>query len=90
MVFAACGITGYALADLEYGPNGGGNIMVSTVGRTIPSGDAMATVALLVTNDKATYRFIRRPQEPSIPTKSPSSSPWLARKTSSRSTAACA
>lgn len=62
MVFAACGITGYALGDLDYGKNGGGNIMVSAIGRTIPSGDAMATVALLVTNDKATY-FIRRPQD---------------------------
>src|SRR5436190_16643604 len=55
MVFAASGITGYALGDLDYGPKGGGNIMVSTVGRTIPSGDAMHTVALLVTNDEATY-----------------------------------
>lgn len=62
MVFAACGVTGYALGDLEYGKGGGGNIMVSTVGRTIPSGDAMHTVALLVTNDQATY-FIRRPQD---------------------------
>ncbi|AIE87056.1 hypothetical protein [Fimbriimonas ginsengisoli] len=62
MVFAACGITGYALGDLDYGKNGGGNIMVSTVGRTIPSGDAMHTVALMVTNDQATY-FIRRPQD---------------------------
>ncbi len=62
MVFAACGITGYALGDLEYGPRGGGNIMVSTVGRTIPSGDAMHTVAMMVTNDQATY-FIRRPQD---------------------------
>ena len=62
MVFAASGITGYALGDLDYGKSGGGNIMVSTVGRTIPSGDAMHTVALLVTNDQATY-FIRRPQD---------------------------
>lgn len=62
MVFAACGITGYALGDLDYGKNGGGNIMVSNVGRTIPSGDAMHTVALLVTNQEATY-FIRRPQD---------------------------
>ncbi|MES1227440.1 MAG: hypothetical protein ABUL72_02150, partial [Armatimonadota bacterium] len=62
MVFAACGITGYALGDLDYGPKGGGNIMVGTVGRTIPSGDAMHTVALIVTNDTATY-YIRRPQD---------------------------
>jgi len=62
MVFAACGITGYALGDLEYGKNGGGNIMVSTLGRTFPSGDAMHPIALLVTNNEATY-FIRRPQD---------------------------
>ena len=37
MVFAAVGITGYALADLDFGTNGGGNIMVSTVGHLIRS-----------------------------------------------------
>src|SRR5688572_7296230 len=62
MVFAACGITGYALADLCYTQNGGGNIMGSLVARTIASGDALQTVALVVTNDEATY-LIRRPRE---------------------------
>src|SRR5262245_30334519 len=62
MVFAACGITGHALADLCYTPNGGGNIMAGLVARTIASGDALQTVALVVTNDEATY-LIRRPRE---------------------------
>jgi len=62
LVFAACGITGYALADLCYTQTGGGNIMAGLVSRTIASGDALQTVALVVTNDEATY-LIRRPRE---------------------------
>ena len=62
LVFAACGITGYALADLCYTQTGGGNIMAGLVARTIASGDALQTVALVVTNDEATY-LIRRPRE---------------------------
>jgi hypothetical protein len=62
LVFAACGITGYALADLCYAPDGGGNIMAGLVARTIASGDGLQTVALVVTNDEATW-LIRRPQE---------------------------
>jgi len=62
LVFAACGITGYALADLCYTQSGGGNIMAGLVARTIASGDALQTVALVVTNDEATY-LIRRPRE---------------------------
>src|SRR5687768_13694293 len=62
LVFAACGVTGYALADLCYTQSGGGNIMAGLVARTIASGDALQTVALVVTNDDATY-LIRRPRE---------------------------
>src|SRR5262245_57726687 len=46
LVFAACGITGHALADLCYAPGEGGNIMAGLVARTIASGDGLQTVAL--------------------------------------------
>jgi hypothetical protein len=62
LVFAACGITGHSLADLCYNRDGGGNIMAGLVARTIASGDGLQTVALIITNDEATY-FIRRPRE---------------------------
>jgi hypothetical protein len=62
LVFAACGITGHSLANLCYSPDGGGNIMAGLVARTIASGDGLQTVALIVTNDEATY-LIRRPRE---------------------------
>jgi hypothetical protein len=62
LVFAACGLTGHALADLSFDRDGGGNIMAGLVARTIASGDGLQTVALIVTNDEATY-LIRRPRE---------------------------
>jgi hypothetical protein len=62
LVFAACGITGHALADLNYAKEGGGSIMAGLVARTIASGDGLQTVSLVVTNDEATY-LIRRPRE---------------------------
>jgi hypothetical protein len=62
LVFAACGITGHSLADLCYDRDGGGNIMAGLVARTIASGDGLQTVALIVSNDEATY-LIRRPRE---------------------------
>jgi hypothetical protein len=62
MVFAGCGITGHALADLCYAPGGGGSIMAGLVARTIASGDGLQTVALIVINDQASY-LIRRPRE---------------------------
>jgi hypothetical protein len=62
LVFAACGVTGHALADLCYAPGGGGGIMAGLLGRTVASGDGLQTVALVVTNDAATY-LIRRPRE---------------------------
>jgi hypothetical protein len=62
LVFSAAGITGHALADLNFEPGQGANIMGGMTGRVIPSGDAAQTVSLFVTNDSATY-WIKRPQE---------------------------
>src|SRR5437773_9883098 len=39
LVFATCGITGHALADLCYGKDGGGSLMAGLVARTVASGD---------------------------------------------------
>lgn len=55
LVFAACGITGHALADLTYASGEGGNIMGGLVARTIASGDGLQTVALVVINDSSTH-----------------------------------
>lgn len=62
MAFAACGITGSALADLSYAADGGGSIMSGLVGRTIASGDGIQTVSLIVINDDGAW-LVRRPQE---------------------------
>jgi hypothetical protein len=62
LVFAACGMTGHALAELCYAPGGGGTIMGGLVGRTIASGDGLQTVSLIVINDQGTW-LVRRPQE---------------------------
>jgi len=62
LAFAACGITGYALADLSYGPGEGGSMLAGRLGRTIASADALNTVAVVVTNDHATY-LLKRTQD---------------------------
>ena len=67
LAFAACGVTGYALAELPYQTGltpdaGGGNIMKQFVGRTAPSADALHTVTVFVTNDEGTW-MLRRPQD---------------------------
>lgn len=67
LAFAACGVTGYALAELPYHTGstpdaGGGNIMKQFVGRTAPSADALHTVTVFVTNDDGTW-MLRRPQD---------------------------
>jgi hypothetical protein len=62
LVFAACGVTGYALGDLPYAAGQGGTILAGTLGRTIASGDAIQTTALVVSNDAVTY-LIKRPQD---------------------------
>ncbi len=62
LVFAACGVTGHALADLCYAKGGGGGIMAGLVARTIASGDGLQTVALIVINDGGAW-LVRRPRE---------------------------
>jgi hypothetical protein len=67
LAFAACGITGYALAELPYQTGdipeaGGGNIMTHFIGRTVPSGDAMHAVTVFVTNDHGAW-MLKRPQD---------------------------
>jgi hypothetical protein len=62
MVYAACGVTGHALADLSYGRGEGGGIMGGLVARTIASGDGLQTVNLAVINDEASY-LVRKPSE---------------------------
>jgi hypothetical protein len=67
LAFAACGISGYALADLPYRRGevpeaGGGNIMVQCIGRTVASGDALHDVTVFVINDEGAW-LLRRPQD---------------------------
>lgn len=62
LVFAAAGITGHALLDLNFDSSQGGAIVARSLGRTIASGDAIQTVSLAVINDEATY-LIKRPQD---------------------------
>src|SRR5438034_9989930 len=62
LAFAACGVTGYALADLSYGPGEGGSMLAGRRGRTVASADAVNTGAVVVTNDQATY-LLKRPQD---------------------------
>ena len=62
LAFAACGITGYALADLSYGPGQGGSMLVGRLGRTVASPDAVNAVAVVVTNDRGTW-LLKRPQD---------------------------
>ncbi len=59
LAFAACGVTGYALGDLPYERGeepeaGGGNIMIHSVARTVPSGDAAHVITVFVLNDHGT------------------------------------
>jgi hypothetical protein len=67
LAFAACGVSGYALAELPYQTGdrpdaGGGNIMDQFVGRTAPSADALNAVTVFVLNDGGTW-MLRRPQD---------------------------
>ncbi len=67
LAFAACGISGYTLAELpfESGPrpeSGGGNILVQFAGRTVASADAIHTVILFVINNDGVW-MIKRPQD---------------------------
>jgi hypothetical protein len=62
LAFAACGVTGYALAELAYTAGGGGTMMGGLLGRSVSSADAVQAVAVVVTNDDATY-LLKRPQD---------------------------
>lgn len=67
LAFAACGTTGYALAELPYESGdtaeaGSGNIMAQFIGRTVASPDALHTYALFVINDDGVW-MIKRPQD---------------------------
>jgi hypothetical protein len=62
LAFAACGVTGYALADLSYGTGEGGSMLAGRLGRTVASPDAVNAVSVLVTNDHGTW-LLKRPQD---------------------------
>jgi hypothetical protein len=67
LAFAACGITGPALADLPYQSGdvpgaSSGNIMVHLVGRTVASGDAAHVNTVFVIDDEGAW-LLRRPQD---------------------------
>src|SRR5437588_3686460 len=67
LAFAACGITGYTMADLPYDTGnsteaGGGNIIVNFVGRTVFSADAAHLVTVFVINDDGVW-LLKRPQD---------------------------
>ena len=67
LAFSACGITGYALAELPYDTGqvpeaGGGNIMIRFIGRTVASGHALHYVIVFVINDEGAW-MLKRPQD---------------------------
>jgi hypothetical protein len=66
LAFAAVGITGSALGEMEYTTGrpdaGGGNILAGFVGRTAASADALQSVGLVIISDDGTW-YIPRPQE---------------------------
>ncbi len=69
LAFAGVGLTGPVLGDVPYqrGPEGGGNVLTSLVGRTALSPDAAHCVSLIVISDRAPDEtadayFLRRPQ----------------------------
>jgi hypothetical protein len=67
LAFAACGVTGYALAELPYASAApaepaGGNIMVNFIGRTVASGHALHYATVFVINDEGAW-MLRRPQD---------------------------
>jgi hypothetical protein len=67
IAFAASGVTGQVGGELPYRPDagpetGGGQVMMSLVGRTQSSADAVATATLFIMRDDGTY-LIPRPQD---------------------------
>ena len=62
LAYAATGFTGPVMADLCFAKGQGGSMLAGLAGRTIASGDAIQTVALVVINDEGTW-LVRRPRE---------------------------
>ena len=67
LAFAGSGITGHVYGELPYQPSagpetGGGQVMITMLGRTFPSADGAATAALFINRDDATFAM-RRPQD---------------------------
>jgi hypothetical protein len=67
LAFAAAGVTGYVNGELPYEPGagpetGGGQVMMSMVGRTQSSADAVATATLFLMRDDGTF-MLPRPQD---------------------------
>lgn len=62
LAFAASGITGGAILDLDFSHAGGGNIIGGKYGRTVASGDALHSVAVIVINDQGAH-LLKRPQD---------------------------
>src|SRR5436309_15753802 len=67
LAFAACGVTGYTMAELPYDTGnvaeaGDGNSIVNFVGRTAFSADAAHVVTVFVINDDGVW-LLKRPQE---------------------------
>lgn len=67
LAFAACGLTGYTLAELPYETGdvpdaSSGNIITHFIGRTVASGDAMHTVSVFVINNEGAW-LLKRPQD---------------------------
>ena len=66
LAFAACGLTGYTLADLPYQTGdvpeaGNGNIITHFIGRTVASPDALHAVIVFIINDEGVW-LLKRPR----------------------------
>jgi len=67
LAFAGSGVTGRVNGELPYTPDagpetGGGQVMVTMLGRTFASADAAATSTLFLTRDDGTF-MMRRPKD---------------------------
>jgi hypothetical protein len=67
LAFAGSGVTGRVYGELPYEPaagpeTGGGQVMITMLGRTFPSADGAATAALFINRDDATFAM-KRPQD---------------------------
>ncbi len=67
LAFAGSGVTGHVYGELPFEPSagpetGGGQVMMSLVGRTSSSADAVATANLCITRDDGTFLLLR-PQQ---------------------------